>query len=212
MNKIISFWDKQAKNYDKSEEQFEPAFELILQKTKKYLKKNDTLLDFGCATGSKTIQLAPFVDKILCLDISPEMIREAKKKAADFDIGAIDFLCGTIFDEDLLVGSYDVIISYGVLHLLKDNNQVMERISHLLTPNGLFISTTACLKENMSIRSKIEFAMYMFIKKIGLFPLHLNMYTCSDVIDIVSSEFKIVEYENMFHDIHICFIVAQKKK
>ncbi|MDG6219489.1 MAG: class I SAM-dependent methyltransferase [Candidatus Thermoplasmatota archaeon] len=211
MDKAIKFWDKQAKGYDASEKKFEPAFELILNRTKKYLKRSDNILDFGCATGSKTFQLAPFVRNVLCNDISPMMIELAKKKAEDLAITNADFLTGTIFDETLTTDSFDVIVSFGLLHLLKDNEGVMKRVDELLKPGGYFISTTACLKENMSLKSKIEFAMYMFIKRIGLFPLYLNMYRCSDVIDIVSNDFDIIECENMFHDIHICYIVSKKR-
>lgn len=212
MDKTQNFWDKQAKNYDKSEEQFEPAFKIILKKTKKYLKQNDVLLDFGCATGSKTVQLAPHVKEVIGQDISPKMIQEAKKKADELKIKNANFTSGTIFDKKLSIEKFDVIVSYGVLHLLDNNATVMKRINELLKPGGYFISTTACLKEKMSLRSKIEFSFYMFIKKIGLFPLHLNMYKYSDVIDIVSHNLKIVESEKIFHDIHMSFIVAQKKE
>ncbi len=212
MEKTQNFWDKQARNYDKSEKQFEPAFKIILKKTMKYLKKSDVLLDFGCATGSKTFQLAPKVKKVVCQDISTKMIEEAEKKADELNIKNANFRSGTLFDKELSTESYDVIVSYGVLHLLDNNAYVIKRIYDLLKPGGYFISATACLKENMSMRSKIEFLFYMFIKRIGLFPLYLNMYSFSDVVAIVSKEFEIIESENMFHDIHMCFIVAQKKK
>ena len=139
------------------------------------------------------------------------MIDEAKNKAKELKIENADFLSGTIFDNTPSKESCDVIVSFGVIHLLKDNDKVMKRINELLKPEGFFISTTACLKEKMSVKSKIVFSLYMFVKKIGLLPLHLNMYKYSDVIDIVSKEFKIVKSENMFHGIHICFIVAKKK-
>ena len=164
MDKTIKFWDKQAKKFYKSEEQFEPAFKIILKKTKRHLKKTDVLLDFGCATGSKTFQLAPFVKRVLCFDISSKMIDEAKNKAKELKIENADFLSGTIFDKTLSKESFDVIVSFGVIHLLKDNDKVMKRINELLKPGGYFISTTACLKEKMSLKSKIVFSLYMFVK------------------------------------------------
>jgi 2-polyprenyl-3-methyl-5-hydroxy-6-metoxy-1,4-benzoquinol methylase len=211
VNNTVKFWDKQAKNYDKSEEQFEPTFEIILKKTLKYLKQSDVVLDFGCATGSKTCQLAPQVKTIRGIDISPKMIDKAQKKAKEFSIKNADFVSETLFDKNLSKEPYDVIVSFGVLHLLEDNDKVMKRINDLLKPGGYFISTTACLKEKMFLKSRIEFSLYMFVKKIGLFPLYLNMYTYSDVVDIVSNDFEIVESEKMFHGIHMCFIAAKKK-
>jgi len=139
------------------------------------------------------------------------MIKEAENKAEELKIKNANFRSGTIFDKDLSNVSYDVIVSYGVLHLLKNNEKVMKRIKVLLKHGGYFISTTACLKEKMTVKSKIVFSLYMFVKKIGLFPLRLNMYECSDVLNIVSNDFEIMESENLFHGIHMCFIVAKKK-
>lgn len=70
MDKIESFWDKQAKGYDGSEDQFDPAFKIIVEKTRKYLRPDDVVLDFGCATGSKTLEIAKNVKEIHGMDIS----------------------------------------------------------------------------------------------------------------------------------------------
>jgi len=211
MNKTQNFWDKQAKRYDYSERQFEPVFKEIIAKTRKHLNINDNVLDFGCATGTKTKELAGGTKHIHGLDISPEMINEAIKKKDETNITNITFSQGTIFNDDFEKSSFDKIIAYGIIHLLEDNESVIQRIHELLKPGGLFISTTACLKDKMAFKNSIKFKAYLLIKRLGIFPLYLNMFKANDVEElIVNQNFQIVEAEKIFHGISISYIVARK--
>lgn len=80
ISKTLKFWNKQAKKYDDSERQFEAIFKEVISETKEYLNTNDNVLDFGCATGTKTLELAGATKQIHGIDISDEMIKEARKK------------------------------------------------------------------------------------------------------------------------------------
>jgi 2-polyprenyl-3-methyl-5-hydroxy-6-metoxy-1,4-benzoquinol methylase len=212
INKTQEFWDKQAKRYDYSERQFDPVFKEIILRTKNYLTTNDKVLDFGCATGTKTIELADSVKHIHGLDISIEMINEANKKIIESNLKNISFAQGDIFDKDFEKASFDKIISYGVIHLLNDSDKIISRICDLLKPDGLFISSTACLKSKMAFKNSLEFNAYLLIKKLGIFPLHLNMFTPENVENIITNQgFQIVKAETIFHGITISFIIARKQ-
>ncbi len=212
MKKTQKFWDKQAARYDYSERQFEAVFKDVIAKTKEHLNSNDTVLDFGCATGTKTLELVDGIQHIHGLDISTEMINAALKKKNESGIKNISFSQGTIFDNHLEKASFDIIVSYGVIHLLDDSEKVVQRIHELLKPGGLFISTTACLQDKMALKNKLEFLAYLLIKKLGLFPLHLNIFRTSDVEKLISSQnFSLVTAEKIFHGITISFIVASKQ-
>jgi ubiquinone/menaquinone biosynthesis C-methylase UbiE len=212
MNKTQKFWDKQAKRYDYSERQFEPVYKEIIAKTKEYLDEDDNVLDFGCATGTKTIELADGINHIHGLDISTEMINEAIKKKNEANIKNISFSQGTIFSNDLEKASFEKIIAYGIIHLLEDSEKVIQRIHELLKPGGLFISTTACFKDKMAFKNRLRFSTYLFLKRLGIFPLHLNMFKTSDIEKLIDSQnFSIVKAENLFHGMTISFIVAKKQ-
>lgn len=209
--KVQIFWDKQAKRYDQAEKQFAAVYSGIIAKTCKYLNPDDNVLDYGCATGGKTIELAQRVQHIHGLDISSEMINEAIKKKSGLKIANISFSQGTIFDSNLEKNSFDAIIAYGIIHLLEDNQKVIQRINQLLKQGGLFISTTACMKDKMSIKTRIEVSMYIFLKRLGIFPLHLNMFKTSDVKKIIEDQkFQILETEKITEGIPTIFIVARK--
>ncbi|UCH15227.1 MAG: class I SAM-dependent methyltransferase [Bacteroidales bacterium] len=210
-NKAQSFWDKQAKRYDYGEKKFETVTKEIIAKTKKYLDSNDNVLDFGCATGTKTLYLASAIKHIHGLDISEEMVKEAIKKKHESNIINCSFSQGTIFNDDLEKASFDKIISYSVIHLLEDSVKVIQRIHELLKPGGLFISTIACFKDKMALKNRLEFKAYLIMKRFGIFPLHLNLYKTADVEKLIENQdFKIVESEKIFHLITASFIVARK--
>ena len=211
INKTQKFWNKQAKKYDNSERQFEPVFKEVVSKTKEYLKISDVVMDFGCATGTKTLELAEATKQIHGIDISDEMINEAIRKKKKLKNTNASFIHGTIFRNDLEKESFDKIISYGVIHLLDDKEKVIQRIHELLKPEGLFISTTACLKNKMAFKNRLEFSAFLFIKRLGIFPLHLNMLKTNDVEElIINCRFQIVKAEKIFHGITISFVIARK--
>jgi len=211
ISKAEKFWDKQAKRFDYSERQSEPVYKEIIAKTRKHLNINDNVLDFGCATGTKTIELARGSKHIHGLDISTEMIRNAIKKKDEANIMNISFSKGTIFDDDFEKSSFDKIIAYAIIHLLEDSEKVIQRIHELLRPGGLFISTTACFKDKLAFKSRFEVTTYLFMKRLGISPLHLNMFMPADVEKLIEDQnFQIVEAEKIFHRITASFIVARK--
>ena len=211
MNSAQQFWDKQAARYDDSEKQFEPAVKDIIAKTKEFLDADDTVLDFGCATGTKTIELANHISYIHGLDISTEMINEAVKKKNKTTIKNISFSQGTIFRSDLESASFDKIIAYSIIHLLEDSEKVIQRIYELLKPGGLLIAATPCIKDKMAFKNRLQFSAILFLKRLGLFPLYLNRFSSSDIEELIKSRnFSIVKSEKMFYGMTINFIVAKK--
>jgi ubiquinone/menaquinone biosynthesis C-methylase UbiE len=212
MNKTQIFWDKQAKKFDESEKQFEHSSHELIARTKQYLNANDNVLDFGCATGTKTLELADAIKHIHGLDISTEMISEATKKKNKLNVKNVSFSQGTIFNDDLEKTSFDKIIAYAIIHLMEDSEKVVQRIHELLKPGGLFISATACFKDKMEIKTRLEFTTYRIIKRFGIFPLHLNMFKTSDIEQLINRQnFNIVKAEKLFFNgMTISFIVAEK--
>lgn len=212
MNKAQIFWDKQAKKFDDSEKRFEHASRELIDRTKEYLNANDNVLDFGCATGTKTIELADAIKHIHGLDLSAEMVREATKKKDKVNVKNVSFSQGTIYNDDLGKSSFDKIVAYAIIHLLEDSEKVIQRIHELLKPGGLFISTTACFKEKMDFKTRSEFTIYRIMKRLGMFPLHMNMFQVSDVEQLIKRQnFNIVKAENLFFNgMTVSFIVAEK--
>lgn len=205
------FWDRHAKTYEQTERKFDPIFKHALAITKEHIHPNDHVLDFGCATGSKTLDLALVSNYVHGLDYSPEMVKEANRKKNTTNIKNCSFTQGTIFTPEFSPASFDKIVSFGVLHLLEDAGKEIRRINELLKPGGLFISTTPALKAKMDLKTWLEFSAYLLIRRLGLFPLHLNRLTTSDVEAMIKvHNFNILESRELFHGIAVSFVIAQK--
>lgn len=211
MNKSEKFWDRTAKNFDNGESRFEPIHVKTIENSKKYLNENDTVLDYGCATGTKAFALAGHVKKIQSIDISSKMIEGAKSRAVEQNIENVDFLHATLFDERLGDESFDVVLAFNILHLLEDQKQALQRISNLLKPGGLFISNTPCLKEKMAFLNRSELTFALLLMKIGLLPDMLTSFKFSDLEELIAqARLQIVEGERTYFKISGYFAVAKK--
>lgn len=211
MDKSERIWDKIADNYDKSEKRFEPIHKKTIENTKKYLSSSDIVLDYGCGTGTKALELADCVNKIQGIDISSKMIDIAKRKAVERKIENVDFAHAIIFDERYNRESFDVILAFSILHALEDQKLVLQRINELLKPGGLFISVTPCLKEKMAIRNRLELSFFRLLIIIRVFPNILTRFKIPDLEDLVTDgNFQIIETEKIFHRMSSYFIAAKK--
>lgn len=211
MIKIEKIFDMSAKTYDQTEEKrFEQATIKTLKNTKKYLKASDIVLDYGCATGTKALELAGHVKKIYGIDISSKMIEAAKRKAVERKIENVDFAQTTLFDERFKEESFEVILAFNILHLLEDSRQAVQRITELLKPGGLFISIAPCLGEKMAFLTKLQFSLFLLLGKIGLFP-SIKRFKFSELEDLIATgNLQIIETERFYGELSGYFIVAKK--
>jgi ubiquinone/menaquinone biosynthesis C-methylase UbiE len=140
------FWDKLATRFDRIESKDEPVNKEIIARTKSRLTLNDTVLDYGCGTGTAAIALTRGVKSICGIDISRKMVELAQKKCAESGVANAEFVHATIFDDVLKPESFDAMLCLYLLHLVEDTPHVMRRIHTLLKPGGLMISATPCVR------------------------------------------------------------------
>lgn len=141
------------------------------------------------------------------IDFAGKMIKVAQRKATESKIENVDFTQSVIFGERLKKESFDVVLAWGILHLVDDRQDVIRRIHELLKPGGLLISATECLKEKKSAIT----SLLAFLMKIGIFPIMLKFFNVSELEDsITSADFQIVETEILADNPVSCFIAAKK--
>jgi len=204
-NHAEKFWDRTANNYDKEEKKDEQRYLNILEKTRKYLKTSDIVLDYGCGTGLVSNEIAANVKMVHAIDISSKMINIAKNKAIGRKIQNIAYAYSTIFDEKYKIGSFDVIFAFYVLHLVDDSQVVLHRMNKLLKPGGLIISATPCMGEKPILNSLFSIASKLrIIPKIKPFRFHELKGL------ITNGNFEICEAECLHLSSLQYFIVAKK--
>ena len=212
-NSAEKFWNLTANNYDKIEGRLELIYYKIYSNLIRQVKQDDIVLDFACGTGTSSILISEKVKKIDAIDISSKMLENARLKAQEKKFKNIDFIQTDIYDKRFDEKSYDIIIAIGILHLLIDNQETVNRIKELLKPGGLFISSTPCLAEKMIFSYKLKFLPVYFISKLRLLPQILRRYTCADLEKLITSaDFQIIESEKIYDKMTAYFIVSKKNK
>lgn len=206
MDKSEKFWDKSAGGYDKEEMKDKEVRIKILEKTRKYLKKQDNVLDYGCATGILANEIAGDVYAVYGIDISAEMIKIARNKAKARNIRNVEYAQSSIFDAQHKPGTYDVVLGIYLLHLLDDMPEALKRIHALLKPGGVFISVTPCFGKKSIIGTALS-----LISKIGLIP-DLKLISVPDLENtITQAGFKLIEAECIQRTGKQHFVVAKKQ-
>ena len=90
------WWDGIADEYAAKPIDNVPAYERKLEITRARLAPEQTVLDIGCGTGSLALELAPHVEHVHAMDISAEMLRHGRRKAAAAGADNVTFHHGTL--------------------------------------------------------------------------------------------------------------------
>ncbi len=204
MNMSEKFWDKVS---SKSKPEPNKIASKVIESSKEFLEKDKYILDFGCGSGAITNKLAKEVRAIEAIDISSGMLEYAQNEAAENAVTNINYKQISIFDESFKEETFDVILAFNVLHYIQDISSLMERINGLLVPNGIFISSTACLKEK---RSLIRFAVSL-LSKIGVVPKMVSYKKVELETLIESGNFEVIKSERV-SKLPEYFIVMKKIK
>ncbi len=159
------FWDRLARKYAAHPVSDPAGYERTLERTRHYLRNTDHVLEFGCGTGTTALKLAPAVAHIVATDISPEMIAIGREKAVAENCRTVTFETATPDDNRWDGGSFDAVIGFNVLHLLRNRSACLSNIRRILKPGGYFISKTPCLGD---VNGFLRLAVRLFVFFLGL--------------------------------------------
>lgn len=174
MEKVEKFWDRIASRYDAIESN-DMAYRIFIEEARRYIKADDTVIDFGCGTGLICNEIAQNVRTIYAIDTSPGMLEISKSKASERQIQNIIFSCTSIFDEKFKEGSIDILIAFNIFHLLEEPLKYFQRINHLLKPGGYILSATPCMSEAPALNLVLKLS-----SMIGLTP-KLNSFSSTEL-------------------------------
>ena len=206
MKKSARIWDWIAKRYDKQAQKDE-ALTRAVERFAEYLEEDDTVLDYACGTGVVSYKIAAYVKEVHAIDASAGMIDLAIKRAREREVANVHFARKTIFDEGLRRESYDVILAFNILHLLEDARKAVQRVSELLKPGGLMVSTTPCVGEGGVV---LRTLLPLIGKVLGI--SYLRTFRISEVRDLVrDGGFQVLESEVPEGAITSCFVIARKR-
>jgi len=200
------FWDKRSKRYDKNIKKHDSLYEKTIDSTKSLLTNSDVVLDFACASGEMSLDIAPHVKEVHGIDLSLKMIELADQKAHDLQVDNIKFNQIDVFDQRLESNSFSAILAFNIFHLVDDAPKVLARLNDLMAPGGLLISQTPCLGE----RGRFFKSMINLAQKLGLAPT-IRSFRIPELESLVSdNNFEIFETKVWDEKFSVQWIVARK--
>ncbi|WP_332701767.1 class I SAM-dependent methyltransferase [Devosia sp.] len=201
-----SFWDRLADQYARQPIADEAAYQTKLRVTRSYFRPDMSLLELGCGTGGTAISHAPFVAHIRALDFSERMLDIARAKARAAGVDNVTFEQADISALLEPPGSYDMVLGLSILHLLKDPDAVIGRVHAMLKPDGLFITSTACIGDTMAALKFIAPLGRAF----GLLP-QLHVMTGAELLDKFTRAGFTIAHQWLPGRGKALFVVAQKQ-
>jgi ubiquinone/menaquinone biosynthesis C-methylase UbiE len=94
------------------------------------------ILEIGCGTGTFSRLLAGRAEKVLAIDLSPQMIRLAQERSKLYP--NIDFVKGDVMAYYLLDHQFDCIATLTTIHHLPIE-PILRKIRKALKPGGIFV-------------------------------------------------------------------------
>jgi len=201
-----SFWDRTADKYAATPIADEASYQVKLAETRRRMRGDMNVLEFGCGTGSTALLHAPHVQHIRAVDFSSRMIEIAKGKAEAAGIRNVSFEQGAIEDIALENDSFDMVMAMSVLHLLEDKAKAISTVHRVLKPGGYFVSSTACVAEMIPLFGLIA----PLGKRLGLLP-HIDVMRTSQLIDAFERAGFSIEHQWRPKRMAAHFVIARKR-
>jgi len=104
-----------------------------------WLRRNATgkrILDFGCGSGTHSTELAHFAGHVTGIDMTPAMLNKARAAATQMGATNVEFVESEAEQLPFADGSFDVVVSNGVIDLIPDKDAVFAELYRVLAPGG----------------------------------------------------------------------------
>ncbi|HHD78187.1 MAG TPA: class I SAM-dependent methyltransferase [Epsilonproteobacteria bacterium] len=94
-------------------------------------KEGESILDVGCGEGTLAVEIERRGAKVIGIDMSPQMVTEAKDNGIEAYVGSVTDLP--------YEGAFDAVFSNAMLHWVKDAKGAVQNIAKALKKGGRFV-------------------------------------------------------------------------
>lgn len=150
-----SFWDRFAFAYDWGEKLNGRAVKAMAQQVGHLTPPNSLVLDCAAGTGELALAMAGRARRVVCTDLSQEMLDRAEQKAARRGIANIDFQLQDLTCLEMADNIFDAAAAGNVLHLLQKPERAVAELLRVTKPGGLVILPTFLQREHNGLRAAV---------------------------------------------------------
>lgn len=127
------------------------------------LKPGEQVLDLGCGAGTDSLIAAQMVGSegsVAGIDMTAEMLEKARAAAVELGVENVEFVEGEVERLPFADGSFDVVISNGVIDLVPDKDAVFSEIHRVLRPGGRIQIADVTIQQPVSDEGKRDIDLW----------------------------------------------------
>ena len=121
------------------------------------LNQGERVLDLGSGAGTDSLIAAQMVGReghVTGIDMTVEMLDKARAAASELGVANVDFIEGEVERLPFADGSFDVVISNGVIDLVPDKDAVFSEIHRVLQNGGRIQIADVTIQQPVSEEGK----------------------------------------------------------
>jgi ubiquinone/menaquinone biosynthesis C-methylase UbiE len=138
-----------------------------------------TILDVACGPGILTAALAEKARQVVALDVTPEMLSQARQRCAKAGLSNVTFKEGSATDLPFAESSFDGVVTRLSIHHFEEPRHALDEMFRVLRPGG-----TLVIADVVSSEDADESALQNAIETLRD-PSHVRMLAPSELLSLV---------------------------
>lgn len=117
------------------------------------IQSGEAVLDVGCGSGLDALIASSLVGptgRVVGFDMVPDMVQKARDNVEAYEAEQVHILMALAEDLPLANGSFDVVVSNGVINLLPFKTQLLTEIHRVLKPQGRLMVADMILEKPLA--------------------------------------------------------------
>lgn len=112
----------------------DPSFTRLIEALR--LTDTDQVLDVGCGTGLLSLSLAEIAKQVTGIDLTPEMLEQARALQAELGIDNVHWQLGDVLPLPFADGAFSIAVTKATFHHLTDPAAVLAQMIRVCGPDG----------------------------------------------------------------------------
>ena len=141
------YWDKHAKNYDRSMSLLGRPIPRMIELVGEATRGLGRVLEVAAGTGLVTPALAAGAGEVIATDYSAAMVAALKQRVRDARVTNVQCEQADLYVLPFDAGSFDAVVAANVLHLVPDLPGALAALRRVSKPGGRVVVPTFCHDE-----------------------------------------------------------------
>ena len=181
-----------------------------LRKARSVLAPDRRALEIGCGTGIISLGIAPYAAAVIGIDLSPEMVEIAQRKAERQGVANVDFRVGDGYSLSFDDASFDTVLLFNTLHVVREPTALLREARRLLVQSGYLVTATDCYAEPVPLTVRLKLAVQRLLHMLGVIPF-MSYFTREDLLQLFElNAFEVAETD-VLHDAPVNYYVLVRK-